>query len=785
MQNVSDTYGTATQYAISSVEYLDGSNHIVRLDNSSVLGSSVSIDAGNALTINDGSAGTASFTLEPQSAATSTAGKLIVGSYQLGISGAVTENSANFSDTITVVGAHQINQKSITATNTGTVSKVYDRTTDMTGVTLALSTLETDDVVSVDGIGAFDQKDVGTGLGYTISNLSLSGTDSENYYLSAGTSFSGSNGEITARVLVVNFDGINKVYDGNATATVNVSDDRINGDQFTIQRNANFSDKNVGENKVVSISGVSLSGADANNYTLDGIDSGTASADITRLDSVTWIGGATGNWFDPANWADGAVPDLANVANVVIPVGITVSFDTAGAVSPADASQAVQIDQLGSSGSLIQSDGSLDIGTGGMVLASYTQSGGTLTNAGTTTLTSFTQSGGSFTGEGGFTTENFTQTGGTTDLSAGFTVTQDFSQTADGSVTVGGNTSITDTSGGMTIGNLNTSGTTTLTSTDGAISQVTGTTIVSGGDATITANDGGSPATYFDVTLDEEDNVFGDTVTATGDNVTLAATGNLDADVTAQSNAIVNASGDLTVDVTAGGDATLTSGGDMVAVLDVDGDTSFTHGGSLDVSDNSTGTGDMDSSTAENPPLIPQTDSGVITDVDGESDPFNPVQILDLGADIQDVVSENAYSTTIIDLNGNTITVSLSTDGMVSTTTVTSDGQSTSRIDRLDLDALPVHTLELSLSITQLDVGSFLLLDEVRTQNPEIVAILSVFGDGEKPLPAGLNYDSQNGLLYVEGWANWDPEQEPIYVLALDRNGMLVKLRVLKAKTRE
>ncbi|MDO9365005.1 MAG: YDG domain-containing protein [Methylotenera sp.] len=1058
VQNVSDTYGTATQYAISSVEYFDGSG-IVRLDDSSVLGSSVSIDAGNALTINDGSAGTASFTLEPQSAATSTAGKLIVGAYQLGISGAVTENSANFSDTITVVGAHQVNQKSITATNTGTVSKVYDRTTDMTGVTLALSTLETNDVVSVDGIGAFDQKDVGTGLGYTISNLSLSGTDSENYYLSAGTSFSGSNGEITARVLALNFEGVNKIYDGNATVTVNVSDDRINGDQFTIQRNANFSDKNVGENKVVSISGVSLIGDDANNYTLDGIGSGTASADITRLDSVTWVGGTTGNWFDPANWAGGAVPDLANVANVLIPVGITVSFDTAGAVFPADASQVVHIAQLGSSGSLIQSDGSLDIGIGGMTLDSYTQSGGALTNAGPTTLSNLTQSGGSFTGEGDLTTESFTQTGGATAISEDFTATQSFSQTADGSLAVGGNTSITDTSGGMTIGNLNTSGTTTLTSTDGAISQVSGTTIVSGGDATITASDGGSPATYFDVTLDEEGNVFdgkvtvvgdnvtlsatgdldadvtaegnatvnaggdltaditaggdatltsggdmvavldvvgdstltsggdltvsgnsndlttvsggttvfgdttltgnlnatsdgditqtgpldvmgtsnlvstngditldnpanafgdnvtatgdnvtlaatgdldadvtatgnatvnasgnltaditaggnatltsggdmvavldvvgdstltsggdltvsgnsndlttvsggttvfgdttltgnlnatsdgditqtgpldvagttdvtstngdiifddtsntfGGTVTATGDNVTLSATGDLDADVTAEGNATVNASGNLTADITAGGDATLTSGGDMVAVLDVGGDTSFTHGGSLNVSDNSTGTGGDDSSATKNLPLIQEVravaNGGPFGDFEGKNDLFDYAPVLETGAD-----AATAYSTTVINIDGSTITASLSTDGMVSIATVTSDGRTTSRIDRLDIDTLPVHTLELSLSIAQLDVGSFLLLDEVRTHNPEIVAILSVFGQGNLPLPAGLSYDQATGQLSVKGWANWDPEQAPVYALAVDRMGNLLLLRVRKAQ---
>ncbi|MCK9338324.1 MAG: filamentous hemagglutinin N-terminal domain-containing protein, partial [Arcobacteraceae bacterium] len=180
--NVSDTYGTNTQYALTSVEYYDGSS-VVTLGGGT---GSTSIDANNLVTITDGAGGSATFTVSPQSATTSTAGKLEAGNYQLDVDGLVTENSVNFSDTVTIVGAHQVNQKSITASTTGGVSKVYDGTTDMSGVSLALTTLETNDVVTVDGVGSFSSKNTGTSLDYTINNVTLSGTDATNYYLSGG-----------------------------------------------------------------------------------------------------------------------------------------------------------------------------------------------------------------------------------------------------------------------------------------------------------------------------------------------------------------------------------------------------------------------------------------------------------------------------------------------------------------------------------------------------------------------------------------------------------------------
>ncbi|WP_216823559.1 YDG domain-containing protein, partial [Niastella vici] len=82
----------------------------------------------------------------------------------------------------------------------------------------------------------------------------------------------------TARVLTVSATGVNKVYDGNTTATVTLSDNRLSGDVFTdAYTSAAYTDnKNVGTGKPVSVSGISISGVDAGNYTFNTTASTTA-----------------------------------------------------------------------------------------------------------------------------------------------------------------------------------------------------------------------------------------------------------------------------------------------------------------------------------------------------------------------------------------------------------------------------------------------------------------------------------------------------------------------------
>ncbi|MFL2912189.1 MAG: YDG domain-containing protein [Opitutales bacterium] len=211
LNDVSDTYGTPTSYSVSSVEYYDGSS-VIRLDDGSVSGSSVSIDASNQINLSDGFGGNASFAVGAVSASLSSSSQLEVGSYSLGSIGLVTENSANFNDTVTVVGSHQVSSKNVTAAATSGLSKVYDSTTTMNGLNLNLIGAETGDSVTVDGHGSYASANVGTGINYTVAEMSLSGIDSSNYHLSGGYTASGSDGVVLAKTISISAA---KTYDGN------------------------------------------------------------------------------------------------------------------------------------------------------------------------------------------------------------------------------------------------------------------------------------------------------------------------------------------------------------------------------------------------------------------------------------------------------------------------------------------------------------------------------------------------------------------------------------------
>jgi len=103
--NTSVAYGTAVNHSVVSAQYLDGANVIQTLTASSV--------AGNTYTYDDGAGGQAVFTLGPVAPQLSSAGQLRVGNYGVGSSNVV-ETSANFSNTLTVVGNLAVTPRAIT-----------------------------------------------------------------------------------------------------------------------------------------------------------------------------------------------------------------------------------------------------------------------------------------------------------------------------------------------------------------------------------------------------------------------------------------------------------------------------------------------------------------------------------------------------------------------------------------------------------------------------------------------------------------------------------------------
>src|SRR5207249_3963127 len=133
---------------------------------------------------------------------------------------------------------------------------------------------------------AFSNKNVGTAKPVSVSGISISGADAGNYTPNATASTSA---DITARPLVVSATGVNRPYDGTTVATVTLSDNRVSGDVFTDSyTSAAFGDKNVGTAKPGSVSGVSISGTDAGNYTANTTASTTANIS-TRAITVTAV----------------------------------------------------------------------------------------------------------------------------------------------------------------------------------------------------------------------------------------------------------------------------------------------------------------------------------------------------------------------------------------------------------------------------------------------------------------------------------------------------------------
>jgi hypothetical protein len=143
---------------------------------------------------------------------------------------------------------------------------------------------------------------------------------------------------VTPKVLDVSNLGITsvtKVYDGGTNISglslnVNAAQSAVvTGDLVGIAATGTYGDKNVGANKSVDIN-VVLSGADAANYALSSTRVTGNYGTITQLASVAWVGPVTGGrWSNASNWLNGALPDLNNVAQVIIPTGVNVLFDSA------------------------------------------------------------------------------------------------------------------------------------------------------------------------------------------------------------------------------------------------------------------------------------------------------------------------------------------------------------------------------------------------------------------------------------------------------------------------
>jgi Concanavalin A-like lectin/glucanases superfamily/YDG domain/Immunoglobulin I-set domain len=162
----------------------------------------------------------------------------------------------------------------ITANN-----KQYNRATPATlnSNNVVLAGVVSGDTVSLNTNGYvanFVSATVGNGVAVTVSGLTLGGSSSGNYALTQPTSLTANITTVTVTIvsgITVN----NKVFDRTTTATLSsnnvVISGVLSGDTASLNTNgyvANFASATVGSNIVVSVSGLTMSGATAGDYSL-------------------------------------------------------------------------------------------------------------------------------------------------------------------------------------------------------------------------------------------------------------------------------------------------------------------------------------------------------------------------------------------------------------------------------------------------------------------------------------------------------------------------------------
>ena len=190
-------------------------------------------------------------------------------------------NGSGLASDYTLVGGTDwvtITPALLTVSGTVAANKVYDNNTSASLSGSVLNGVLGSDAVTLgsDTTGTFATKNVGTGIAVS-TNMSISGTDAGNYIIQQPTGIAAN---ITPLAITVTATGTNRQYNGSVNDTVTLAG-TLSGDQVTINdTSSNFADANVGNGKTVTVSGISLSGASAGNYTLNNTST-TTTADIT------------------------------------------------------------------------------------------------------------------------------------------------------------------------------------------------------------------------------------------------------------------------------------------------------------------------------------------------------------------------------------------------------------------------------------------------------------------------------------------------------------------------
>ena len=352
----------------------------------------------------------------------------------------------NYSIAADASGVADISRAVLNAGGFSAASKVYDGNTSASLSVLFEGLVGNDQVALSGALASFGDKNAGKGknVNYSYDSSNLQGADAGNYVLASGSG--STTADITPRALNVQFNGINKTYDGTTGAALNFGDDRVAGDRLDVSALASFGDKNAGAGKTVFVTNMGLGGADAGNYVLTSAG-GTTQATIAQKQLSTWVGSGNGLWSDAANWDGGVVPEGANV--------LAVDFSRSnGIVTYSAAAGSTILKNLNSASGLRLTGGSLTVGDGVQDRS---------------LLASLDISGGNFLLNGSLSADRYAQGGGVLSGNGNLLVANSFSQAA-GAIRLAGQLAITQAAGDLRFASL-AANAVTLTALNGAIGQ--------------------------------------------------------------------------------------------------------------------------------------------------------------------------------------------------------------------------------------------------------------------------------------------------------------------------
>ncbi len=228
-----------------------------------------------------------------------------------------------------------VNQAILTVSGVTAANLVYDANTAATlntsGATLV--GVISGDTVTLDTYGAtgtFASQNVGTGINVTVAGLTISGPQASDYTITQPTTTA----NITPAGLTVSgITASNKVYDANTTAALITSAATLvgvfSGDIVNLNTggaSGTFASQNAGTGITVTVAGLTISGAQASNYTLT---QPTTTATITP--AVLTVSGITASdkVYDSST---AATLNSTNATLVGVITGDMVNLDTSGSI---------------------------------------------------------------------------------------------------------------------------------------------------------------------------------------------------------------------------------------------------------------------------------------------------------------------------------------------------------------------------------------------------------------------------------------------------------------------